>query len=161
MTPNLQMEQLSLAYIRAVAARAGFLVSRPEPDLDSVDGVLMSGVGRRPRIDFQAKATTRDVLRDGVLHYPLDVKNYNDLRADTLIPRILVLLLMPADSNAWMTQSEEELCLSYCAYWLSLEDRPSTANTVSITVPIPTANIFNVHQLTDLMGKAERGESLC
>lgn len=42
MTVNMQMEQFSLAYIRAVAARGGYQVTRPEPDLDSVDGILMS-----------------------------------------------------------------------------------------------------------------------
>ena len=55
MTPNLQMEQLSLAYVRAVAAGAGYQVSIPNPDVDSVDGVLASSMGRRPRIEFQAK----------------------------------------------------------------------------------------------------------
>ena len=42
MTPNLKMEQRSLAVIRAVAADAGYQVVTPEPDVDSVDGVLMA-----------------------------------------------------------------------------------------------------------------------
>lgn len=161
MTPNWQMEQLSLAYIRTVAAKAGFQVTRPELDIDSVDGVLMADFGRRPRVDFQAKSTTRDVLGDDALHFPLPVKNYNDLRADTRTPRILIVLLMPDDDARWVAQSEEELCLRHCAYWLSLEDRPATANTSSVTVQIPTTNIFSVDQLITLMGKVDRGESLC
>ena len=161
MTPNWQMEQLSLAYIRTVAAKAGFQVTRPELDIDSVDGVLMADFGRRPRVDFQAKSTTRDVLGDDALHFPLPVKNYNDLRVDTRTPRILIVLLMPDDDARWVAQSEEELCLRHCAYWLSLEDRPATANTSSVTVQIPTTNIFSVDQLITLMGKVDRGESLC
>ena len=161
MTPNWQMEQLSLAYIRTVAAKAGFQVTRPELDIDSVDGVLMADFGRRPRVDFQAKSTTRDVLGDDALHFPLPVKNYNDLRADTRTPRILIVLLMSDDDARWVAQSEEELCLRHCAYWLSLEDRPATANTSSVTVQIPTTNIFSVDQLITLMGKVDRGESLC
>ena len=161
MTPNWQMEQLSLAYIRTVAAKAGFQVTRPELDIDSVDGVLMAEFGRRPRMDFQAKSTTRNVLRDEALHFPLPLKNYNDLRADTRTPRILIVLLMPDDDARRVAQSEEELCLRHCAYWLSLEDHPATANTSNITVQIPTANIFSVDQLITLMGKADRGESLC
>ena len=161
MTPNMQMEQLSLTYVKAVASKAGFQVVRPEPDIDSVDGVLISSVGRRPKIDFQAKSTTRDVLRDDALHFPLPVKNYEELRADTITPRILIVLLMPDDDARWVAQSEEELCLRHCAYWLSLEDRPATANTSSVTVQIPTTNIFSVDQLITSMGKVDRRESLC
>ena len=111
MTPNMQMEQLSLAYIRAIAADADCQVTRPEPDVDSVDGVLMSGFGRRPRIEFQAKATTQDILRDNELHFPLPVKNYNDLRAPTMVPRLLIVMLMPVEPEEWLTQSTEQLCL--------------------------------------------------
>ena len=37
MTPEQQMEQFSLAYVRAVAAAARIKVDRPEVDDDSVD----------------------------------------------------------------------------------------------------------------------------
>ncbi|MDE2940373.1 MAG: DUF4365 domain-containing protein [Chloroflexota bacterium] len=155
------MEQYSLTYVRAVANGAGLQVTRPEPDVDSVDGVISSTTGKRPRIDFQAKATTLGMPRDGNVHFPLSIKNYNDLRAETISPRILVVLLMPKDIDDWMTQSEEELCLRYCAYWLCLEGYPDTTNSTSVTVEVPTANILNVDQLTSMMGKVERGESLC
>ena len=161
MTPNLQMEQHSLTYVRAVAASAGYQVTRPEPDVDSVDGVISSPLGRRPKIDFQAKATTRDMLRDGLVHFPLPVKNYNELRAETISPRILVALLMPSDNRDWTAQTEEELCMRYCAYWHCLEGSPDTPNTSNITVYVPTTNILSVNQLTNMMGKVNRGESLC
>jgi hypothetical protein len=63
MTPNQQMEQFSLAYIRAVAAQAGYQVTRPETDT-GIDGTLMDDAGRRSRIDFQAKSTADDIQRD-------------------------------------------------------------------------------------------------
>lgn len=161
MTPNQQMEELSFAYVKGIAARAGFKVARPSTDTDSVDGILMSDQGRRPRVDFQAKSTTRDLLRGDSIHFPLPVKNYNELRADTMVPRILVVLLMPADAEEWLAQSAEELCLRHCAYWLSLEGWPTTTNPSNVTVLAPTANVFSVEQLTALMGKIEKGESLC
>ena len=161
MTPNVQMEQLSLAYIRAVAANAGYQVTRPELDVDSVDGVLMASFGRRPRIEFQAKATTQDILRDDELRFPLPVKNYNELRADTKTPRVLIVLLMPGEKAHWLRQTNDELCLRRCAYWLSLEDWSGTSNTHTVTVPIPVLNVFDRHKLVDLMQKAERGEALC
>ena len=161
MTPNMQMEQLSLAYIRAVAADAGCQVTRPEPDIDSVDGVLMSSFGRRPRIEFQAKATAQTIFRGDELHFPLPVKNYNELRADTRTPRILIVLLMPEEESHWLHQTDDELCLRHCAYWHSLEGQQSTLNTSSVTVQIPAINMFNSQQLVDLMQKAERGDALC
>ena len=161
MTPNLQMEQLSLTYVRAVAASAGFQVTRPEPDVDSLDGIILSTTGRRPKIDFQAKATTQDMLRHGMVHFPLPVKNYNDLRAETISPRILVVLLMPNDSHEWTAQTEEELCMRYCAYWHCLEGHPARLNTNNITVQVPSSNILSVNQLINMMGRVNRGESLC
>ena len=161
MTPNQQMEQFSLAYIRAVAANAGCQVTRPEVDTDSVDGVLMASFGRRPRIDFQAKSTSQDVLSGNSLHFPLPVKNYEELRADTRTPRILIVLLMPQETDEWTTQTHQELCLRHCAYWLCLEGQDATQNTSSITIEIPTTNMFSTAQLETLMQKAERGESLC
>ena len=161
MTPNVQMEQLSLAYIRAVAANVGYQVTRPEPDVDSVDGVLMASFGRRPRIEFQAKATTQDILRYDELRFPLLVKNFNELRADTQTPRVLIVLLMPGEKSRWLRQTNDELCLRRCAYWVSLENWSSTSNTHTVTVSIPVLNVFDSHNLVDLMQKAERGEALC
>ena len=101
MTPNIRMSRFSMAYIRAVAADRGYgvLETAADEDLDSVDGKLMSYTGTRPQIDFQAKAVTRLALRDGGIHFPLPIKNYDDLRADTRTPRILIVLLMPPEGT--------------------------------------------------------------
>ena len=53
----------SLAYVAAVAARTGYQIVEPRIDKDSVDGILMGDEGRRPRIEFQAKATARGISR--------------------------------------------------------------------------------------------------
>ncbi len=158
---NEQKQQLSLALIRAIAADAGYKVAVPESDTDSVDGALMADFGLRPRIEFQAKSTTRDILRNNALHFPLPIKNYDELRADVLTPRILIVVLMPQDKHQWIKQTQDELCLRHCGYWLSLEDKPIRSNTSSVTVPIPTTNVFNSDQLIDLMQKVERGDALC
>ena len=157
---NAQKEQFSLSYIRAIAAHAGFHVNESIVDRDSVDGFLISDFGRRPRIEFQAKATTRLLPRRGILNFPLPVKNYNDLRADTLAPRILIILLMPQEERQWVNQTDHELCLRHCAYWMSLEGLSDRPNSSSVTVQVPTANVFSSEQLADLMQKAEEGEAL-
>ena len=160
MTPQMRMEQFSLAYVRAVVSVAGYQVGRPEPDVDSVDGVLLASFGRRPRIDFQAKATSQALLRNGVIHFPLPVKNYDDLRADTRTPRLLIVLLIPGDDSDWLTQTDDELCLRRCAYWFSLAGRPAVTNVRTVTVQIPIANMFDRTQLDSLMSRANAGSPL-
>ena len=162
MTPQMRMEQFSLAYVRAVAPVAGYHVTRPETDMDSVDGLILSDAGRRPRIEFQAKATTRDVLRADGIHYPLPVKNYDDLRvAMPVIPRILIVLLVPAEEGRWLTQTADELCQRHCAYWHWLEGEPALSNTSTVSVRVPLGQMFSEGHLNELMDKVERGEPLC
>ena len=161
MQRNTMKERFSLAFIGAVASKAGFHIDEPRVDSDSVDGTLRADFGRRPRMEFQAKATSQDSLRDSHLSFHLPVNNYEDLRVDEPInPRILIVLLMPKDESQWLCHTREELCLRYCAYWKSLEGKPPTQNTTTIAVQIPVCNIFNSGQLSELMEKAERGESL-
>ena len=160
MTPNLQMEQFSLAVIRAVAAAAGYHVARSETDIDSVDGVLMARFGRRPRIEFQAMATSRDIRLGDQLRFPIPVRNYDELRSESWAPRILIVALMPSASEPWLSESDDGLYLHSSIYWVSLAGLPPAPNTASVTISIPTANVFNQKQLTDLMARAEAGSPL-
>ena len=160
MTPNLQMEQRSLAVVRAVAADAGYQVVIPEPDVDSVDGVLMASFGRRPRIEFQAKATAQDIKLGDSLRFPLPIKNYDELRLASWAPRILVVALMPDASELWLSQTDDELCMHSGVYWVSLAGEPEKPNTSSVTVPIPTANVLDRAQLEAMMIRAEAGSPI-
>ena len=157
MTLNLHKELFSLAYIGAVAASAGYQMDTPKIDIGSVDGILMSGSSPRSLIKFQAKATSQDIVRGDNLHFRLPIKNYNDLRIPTKVPRILIVVLMPRDPDQWVSQTEDELCLRRCGYWISLEGRPAETNTSSISIALPTTNIFSRDHLHDLMTKAEDG----
>ena len=157
---NKRKERFSLAHINAIAARAGYQMVEPPVDGDSIDGVLMGDFGRRPRIEFQAKATARDVVHGNHIAFPLSIKNYNDLRADTLTPRILVVILLPDDESQWLAQTADETCLRYCGYWLSLANCPAVANTDNVTVHIPLVNVFDNTQLSALMARAEKGAAL-
>jgi len=157
---NDRKERFSLAYIAAVAAHAGYQVMEPQVDKDSVDGVLLADEGRRPHIDFQAKATARDVVKDDHVAYPLSRKNYDDLRADVIIPRILIVVVLPDDEADWLAHSEEELRLRRCGYWLSLAGRPESTTTTSVTVHVPRRNVFDTSQLRALMARANNGEPL-
>lgn len=155
---NTRKERFSLAYINAVATYANCEVIEPRVDRGSVDGILKRATLNEV-IGFQAKATSRDIVgSDGEqLHFPLSIRDYDNLRK-AAHPFVLIVVLLPADETQWLAQTHEELCLRYCGYWLSLSGWEEVPNTSGVTVHIPIANVFSSRQLTDLMDKAARGE---
>jgi hypothetical protein len=154
MDANTRKERFSLAYISAVAAKAGFDVVQPKVDTDSIDGMLISHAGRRPRIEFQAKATSREVRGEDDIAFPLSIKNYDDLRADVIVPRILIVVVLPMVEEDWLTQSEDELVLRHCGYFLSLYGHPESENIATVTIRIPRTNRFDPAMLEALMNTA-------
>jgi hypothetical protein len=155
-----QKQELSIAYARAVAAAAGFAVSEPSVDDDSIDIGFIAGTGftRRPRVEAQLKCSADDVLGDKDFAFPLSLKNYDDLRAETLVPRILIVVRVPEDPDDWVHLTEKRLLVRYCGYWLSLDGEPATANTTSVTVRMLRSQIFNGEQLTAMMLRVEAGK---
>ena len=158
------MERFSLAYLEAVASQAGCWIADPRVDRNSVDGILMGESNGLPSVfGFQAKATSQDVLRENHLSFPLPIRNYNDPRLSTSalrFQRILIVLRMSKETDEWLNQTDEELCMRHCAYWRSLRDEPEVPNVSNVSVHVPLANMFNRDSLTDLMDKAARGEPL-
>ncbi len=151
-----QKERLSLVYVEALAARAGYSTSTPQPDRDSVDLHIQAGGPRRPALDLQLKATVNvGEPRDGALAFRLPIKNYDDLRVPTQTPRLLVVLELPTDETRWMTVSPEELVLRRRAYWLSLrEGFAEVSGQDSVTVHLPENNVFDVDALRTLMERS-------
>lgn len=161
------MEELSLVYVRAVASRAGFSVEEVRRDRDSIDvhicarGPLHGGPVESPILDIQLKSTARDLLDDErEITYDLKVKNYNDLTRPTLVPRILVVLLLPRDPMSWLTWTEEALVLRRCAYWLFLKGRPPTLNKATERVFLPRAQVFDTPCVRRLLEKVARQEAI-
>lgn len=162
--PAQQQEQFSLAYVRAVVAAAGFAAYRPEVDDDSVDLVVASrrsgGTFRAPRLEMQLKCTSQDVRRDSEVRFPLKRKNYDDLRSvELLVPRVLVLVLVPEQPADWLDQDEERLLLRRCGYWCSLFGAADTTNESTVTVGLSRANLFSPGALRQMMEKVARGLS--
>lgn len=157
-----QQEEFSLAYIRAVATVAGYYTSRPEYDRDSVD-LNIAAVGlkktlRSPKLDLQAKCTYQNVLGPDTVDFPLPVNNYNDLReVDLTVSRILVVVLVPPEITEWLSQSENELALKRCGYWVSLRGSPDTPNTTTVTINIPRAQVFSPEALRGIMDRVDNG----
>jgi hypothetical protein len=162
MDENQQKEQFSNAYVRAVAATAGYNIYKPEVDDDSVDWGIGArggkGTTRSPKVELQLKCTSQDVVKQDHIAFPLPVKNYHDLRQiDYQVPRILVVVVAPQDVSAWLTQSEASLVLHCCGYWLSLRGREDVANVEKITVHVPRTQLFTVTALKQMMQRVADG----
>jgi hypothetical protein len=165
MTENEQKQQLSVAYVHAVAARAGYACQVINIDDDSVDVQLAArgivhhkAVLRSPKLDVQLKATAQASLKHDHLAFPLPVKNYNDLREEALVPRLLVVLLLPDDDRLWLEQSEDQMISRSCAYWSTLFGQPETNNQSSVTIHLPRHQRFTVDALRAVMEKVSRRE---
>ncbi|BAZ14373.1 hypothetical protein NIES4071_62160 [Calothrix sp. NIES-4071] len=159
---NIQKEEFSYAYIYAVVSAAGYscqIASRPL-DIGGID-IIISGVEREdslypPRLEVQVKSTSTSVLSSDSIRYPLKLKNYNELRKQkTLVPKILVVVLIPDDQSEWLNQSEDELCLRRCGYWLSLRGQPETTNTDRVTVYLPRQQMFTAGAIKNIMQQIE------
>jgi hypothetical protein len=159
---NQQKEQFSNTYLQAIATVAGYSLYKPSVDDDSVDWGIAAkgGTGRirAPRLELQLKSTSRDVRENNLIRYPLKLKNYDDLRMDDFaIPRILVVVLIPETIEDWLTQSETEICMKECGYWISLRGMSETQNTTVVTVTIPRNNQFTVVALQSIMEGISQG----
>lgn len=157
LSDNDRKEALSRAYAAAIAGKAGYCISSPDFDRDSVDLSFSAGAPRHPRMDVQLKATSAVKGDTDTFSFELPLKNYNDLRAETLVPRALIVLEMPKDQDQWLTVSSEELILKRCAFYKVLTGAPETENTTSVTVKINRQNRFDVAALQHLMAKARTG----
>lgn len=162
MNINQQKEQFSNAYLRAVAAVAGFIFYKPYPDIDSIDWGIAAvggkGTIRSPKVELQLKCSARDLMDDSTIKYPLKIKNYNDLRDDNYqVPRILVVILIPDEIDSWLAHTEEELAMRHCGYWVSLRGYPERKNNETITVALPRVQQFTVNGLKQIMIRIGNG----
>lgn len=156
-------QEFSKAYVKAVAAAVGYATQEPSVDDDSVDlGLAARGGGgtvRSPRLELQLKCTARHLVGEQTVDFPLPVKNYDELRAvDFLVPRILVVVVVPDEVAQWIQHSEQELQLRHCGYWFSLRGMPATENLTTVTVNLPRAQVFDVMALTAMMQRISNEE---
>ena len=161
MHPTSQKEEFSRAYVKAIAAQAGWNPYTYDVDDDSIDIGLGVSENSRARLEIQLKCTS-SAIDDSKSDFPFDLplKNYNDLRAEAIVPRLLVVVCVPKDVGEWTQQTEQELCLRHCGYWHSLAGEPASKNTETVRVHISRENIFSVDFLKNAMQRIAAGEQL-
>ncbi|QHS59849.1 DUF4365 domain-containing protein [Chitinophaga agri] len=169
LTENKVKEHLSIAYVKAVAAACNFACEDTTTDFDSVDvtitcnGWLVPGSStvRSPDLKIQLKATENLTLNaNSDYPFSLPLKNYDDLRANVLSPRILVVLHLPSNRIDWLSHSPNDLIIRNCAYYVNLNGLPDSANTTNVTIYLPSVNIFSPSTLTDLMIKVSKQQRI-
>lgn len=164
--------ELSYAYLHAVCARAamGCEVTSRVVDGNGVDA-RVSAWGPFPNggpltevtINVQLKATKKSPADSGthLSYFVQGVKRYDDLRAETVsIPRILVVLFLPAEMADWLSHTTEQLALRQCSYWVCLRSAGPASNPSGATVKIPNGQVFSPDALTDLATRLSRREVL-
>ncbi len=166
-------EELSIAYLHAVAADKGLYVEVLRKDRDSVDAVVHgrgrlspASVLRSPKLGIQLKARSGLDLAGHDFPCELPLRNYDDLRDPAHhVPNILVVLALPAEERDRLEWSREELRLRRCAFWRSLlgepaQTRDSSVAKPTVTVRVPTRNGLSPETLFELMVRVSCQERL-
>lgn len=162
MTLNQSKAQLSEAYATAIASAARCSTRKTAIDDDSVDLTLVStrnGLYRhKPELHLQLKATAQNVVGATHVDFDLPLKNYEDLRDPmVLVPKILVVMVLPDNPADWLRQAEHRTRVYRCAYWLSLVDLPEVSNSTTVRVHLPRSQMFTPAALNTIMDSIANG----
>lgn len=170
MTPNQRLEEISKAYVAAVAAACGYKLGSWSQDDDCVDvtlgatGLIGRGTIQSPKLDLQLKcsADLRRSLAQGGASWELKRSYYDALRTThRSAPLILVVLLVPDEEHEQVEHTPEALLLRRCAWWRSLAGAPELPTTQSsTTIHLPEDQPFSPAGLRALMERISAGEDL-
>ena len=163
--------ELSYAYLHAVASKAGLecTVSGRHSDNRGVDAALKgwelpTGTYQTSAtLDVQLKATVKPPSEnDGYLSYSLsEIHRYDALRQTGLqVPRVLVVLFLPADRDDWLSISADELVMKRAAYWVSLVGAAASSNQTAQTVYLPQGQLFTPDEAQSILTRVARRETL-
>jgi len=165
---NIESE-LGYAYLHAVASKAGlncYINNRHSDDygtdatvefFDKIPGTYITDVPLR----IQLKSTYNYSLDANFnIKFQLNpVELYDKLRDFSGHPRrILVVLLLPKNSDDWLKCTPEDLVLKKAAYWVSLYNAPATDNKSTITIKIPKENLLTPENLISLCTRIAKND---
>jgi len=159
--PDTERKQaFSRAYSHAVLSAAGLMAENVRQDFDKVDVRVGARTGRgvvtSPRLDLQLKATATDQRGDSVV-CRLSAADYDALRdPKRAVPIILVVVVVPEDYAEWVRQSEQELAVRHCGYWVSLRDREPVSHD-SVTVHLPRSQVFSREAVAAIVERIQAG----
>lgn len=149
-------ERLSIAFLTALAARAGCQIMEPKVDKNAIDAIVSPISGTSAKLDVQLKATAVPQYDATHLLFDLPVHTYDKLRNENVQnPALLVVLVLPDDPAEWLGCSDAGVVLRKCAYWVNLAGQPATTNTTTQRVRLPIEQVLNVETMTNLFEKMD------
>lgn len=170
LTENDIKAELSYAYLHAVAARAGFgcEVAGRHSDNAGVDAYVRvkerlaaDAIHTNFPFEVQLKATSQvpALEAEKFSYWMQDVARYDELRERSgPMPKLLVVLFLPADAARWLEHSEDALVARRCAYWVSLWDASASLNRTGQTIYLPRSNLLSVEGLRRIARGLSREE---
>lgn len=145
-------ERLSVAYVTAVAARAGCQVANLQIDKVSIDAIICPISGPKSQVNLQMKATSAGIVSDNTVKMNLPIKNYDDLReVHGNVPHYLVVLQLPENPEEWLRTRLSELAIGGVAYYGNLHGLPAVSNKTSRVVTMPQTQRFDVPVLSRML----------
>lgn len=159
-----------MAYVRAIAAKAGMNIWKPENDFGT--DLAFTRIGsyqpvakkRHNRyldphdvsIFFQVKSTTDWEEVNDKIRYDLEATAFDDLIFRRGISLLLVMCLPPTIEK-WLSQDRSNLQLYHCCYyWEPDAEEVMTPNDYTKRIFIPTRQIFTPDALTELFDSRQR-----
>ncbi len=167
MTPNQQKEELSKAYLHAIAARCSYAIGTWSQDADGIDTTIAASIAigadkhvlADPKLDVQLKCTSdaKRILASGHVLWSIKRSLYNKMIQRSQVPKVLVVLVLPGDEAEWLSHSADALVLRRCAFWTTITGRDEDTSTQeSTTVHIPQSNVFSPEALQAIMDRVSR-----
>jgi Domain of unknown function (DUF4365) len=164
-------EELSIAYVSAIAAHAGIkceMIGRKDHGTDmtfkrlrkrkidhrfsDMDGIIVPCQVKSARHPQWEENENKDSIS-----YNLRAKNYNDLVDSTY--GFLVLMCLPAAVDQWLQQDYTCLRLYKCCYyWMPGPDDEEIDNTSTKTIHIPRTQLFTAESLAGIVDGVQVGE---
>ncbi|WP_424214678.1 DUF4365 domain-containing protein [Streptomyces sp. BI20] len=157
------METLQVGYLHAVVAAAGCSLSQPFPD-NGIDWHVSHGapehaIDDEVTVKVQLKATYQVAPEPAgtSFGFTLDNEHLTKLaRTPVVVPRILVVMVVPRIRADWLAAEPGALALRHCCYWTNLAGHPVTGRRRT-TVRVPTARIFDDRALCEIMTRVGSG----
>ena len=165
-------EQLSRAYVIAIAALAGVNLSIREREQDyGVDGTFLPVTtvknikGRNEiaetgyAVDFQLKSSVNCTQTGTDIKYDCKAKDYNKLvNRNGLLGTnscLLLVLCLPASQKDWLTLTGTGLTVGGVCYWFYLTGTPTTKQK---RITIPRTQRFTPETLQGIITRVQKGE---
>lgn len=160
-------EELSIAYVSAVAAHAGIKVdqvARKDYGTDMTFKRLRKRMSDNHYSDVEginipcqvksACSPEWKINKDGRVSYRLKAKNYNDLVTST--HGFLILMCLPSSIDQALEQDEGCLRLYKCCYyWIPGPEDEETKNETTKTISIPPGQLFTAEVLVSIVDQAQ------